>query len=93
MSKSMASQETYLPGALEPVTRVHDFLASHAGTRYFLEDSGRRRRVELAPEVYQALRRVVDALRQGLAVTVVPTTQVLSPWLSRAAACGTVRRA
>ncbi|HEX6683570.1 MAG TPA: excisionase family DNA-binding protein [Candidatus Limnocylindrales bacterium] len=78
MSQTAFSQETYLPGAAGPVTRVRDFLVSHNAPRYFLEDQSRRDRVELPPEIYRALRLVVDALRQGLAVTVAPTGQTLT---------------
>lgn len=35
-------------------------------------------RVELPPELYRVLRQVVDALDQGLAVTVAPLTQALT---------------
>jgi excisionase family DNA binding protein len=59
---------------------VHDFLAAHEASqaRYFLMGSAPGDRVELPPEVYRVLRKVVDALNQGLAVTVAPLTQTLT---------------
>jgi excisionase family DNA binding protein len=80
------AQETYLPGADEErVVQVLDFLRAH-------EDAGRGRpdvpcflsgkdpgdRVELPVELYRVLRQVVQALRDGLAVSVVPVTQTVT---------------
>jgi excisionase family DNA binding protein len=80
MSTATLAQETYLPDGGAQVTRVHDFLTAHAASpaRYFLVGSAPEDRVELPVEVYRVLRKVVDALRQGLAVTVVPLTQTLT---------------
>lgn len=81
MSTATLAQETYLPDGGAQVARVHDFLneAHEAGDgRYFLVGSAPEDRVELPAEVYRVLRKVVDALRQGLAVTVAPLTQTLT---------------
>lgn len=85
MSVSAARQETYLPDAGEQVAQVYDFLEAHeeAGRgrpqpRYFLAGSSPGDRVELPAEVYRVLRQVVEALRQGLAVTVAPLAQTLT---------------
>src|SRR5262245_15535787 len=80
MSTATLAQETYLPDSGAQVARVHDFLTAHeAGPgRYFLMGSAPEDRVELPAEVYRVLRKVVDALRQGLAVTVAPLTQTLT---------------
>jgi excisionase family DNA binding protein len=80
MSTATLAQETYLPVSDAQVSRVHDFLTAHeAGqARYFLVGSAPEDRVELPIEVYRVLRKVVDALRQGLAVTVAPLTQTLT---------------
>jgi excisionase family DNA binding protein len=78
-------QETYLPDADGRLAQVYDFLEAHeeAGRRrpeprYFLAGSAPGDRVELPAEVYRVLRQVVEALRQGLAVTVVPQAQMLT---------------
>lgn len=78
-------QETYVPEEAGSLARVFDFLAAHEATgrarprpRYFLSGSKAGDRVELPAEVYQVLRQVVDALAQGLAVTVAPVTQTLT---------------
>lgn len=81
MSSAVLSQETYLPDGGTQVARVHDFLTAHdkAGQgRYFLVGSAPGDQVELPVEVYRVLRKVVDAMQQGLAVTVAPTTQTLT---------------
>lgn len=76
-------EETYLPEA--PVAEVYDFIAAHeakgrAPVRplYFLASSEPGDRVELPAEVYRMLRQVVEALQQGLAVTVAPKTKQLT---------------
>jgi excisionase family DNA binding protein len=85
MSVSAARQETYLPGAVEQVAQVYDFLEAHEKVgrgrprpRYFLAGSSPGDRVELPAEVYRMLRQVVEALRQGFAVTVAPLAQTLT---------------
>lgn len=85
MSASAIRQKTYLPDTEGQVARVYDFLEAHekAGRgrpepRYFLAGAAPADRVELPAEVYRALRQVVEALRQGLAVTVAPLTQTLT---------------
>jgi excisionase family DNA binding protein len=74
---AVLGRETYLPGERGQIARVDEFLKMHEETgegRYFLAGSRPDDVVELPVEVYRALRKVVDALRQGLAVTVAPTT-------------------
>lgn len=86
MSTSAARLETYLPEAGGgTIAQVCDFLAAHerAGrdrpaSRYFLASSSPADRVELPAEVYRVLRQVVEALRQGFAVTVAPLAQTLT---------------
>jgi hypothetical protein len=82
MSTAALREETYLPGSDEQVAQVHNFLEAHENVgrgrpepRYFLSGSAPGDRVELPAEVYRVLQQVVKALRQGLAVTVAPTTQ------------------
>src|SRR3954452_8221143 len=79
------SPETYLPDADNDVARVYDFLAAHEqagrGTpepRYFLAGPTPGEQVELPHEAYRVLRQVIEAMRQGLAVTVVPQSQTLT---------------
>ncbi len=79
------SQETYLPDADNDVARVYDFLAAYeeAGRdtpepRYFLAGSTPGEQVELPHETYRVLRQVIEAMHQGLAVTVAPQSQTLT---------------
>lgn len=85
MAAPALRQETYLPGDASEVARIYDFLQAHerAGRgairpRYLLSGSGPDDQVELPAEVYRVLRQVVEALQQGLAVTVVPSTQTVT---------------
>lgn len=85
MSTAKLRQETYLPDPHGQVARIYDFLKAHeeAGRgrpepRYFLAGADRGDRIELPAELYRVLRHVVEALQQGLAVTVAPLTQTLT---------------
>ncbi len=78
-------QETYLPDGAEQVKELFEFLEAHEKASpeakkpyYVLGGTGTADRVELPPEIYRVLRKVVDALQQGLAVTIVPSTQTLT---------------
>lgn len=80
MSATTLTQETYLPGENGQVARVHSFLEAHQELRdrCYLVGSTPGDQVELPGEVYRVLRQVVDALQQGLAVTVAPVNQTLT---------------
>lgn len=85
MDATTVTQETYLPGPGDRVAQVYDFLEAHeqagrgrVADRYFLASSAPGDRVELPEEIYRVLRQVVEALRQGLAVTVAPLAQALT---------------
>lgn len=89
MTTAVARQdsETYLPSAAdaEELAHVHDFLAAHEATgrgaiapRYFLAGAKPGDQVEIPEEVHQVLRKVVDALAHGLAVTVAPQSTTLT---------------
>ncbi|MGW5364093.1 helix-turn-helix domain-containing protein [Actinopolymorpha pittospori] len=78
-------QETYLPDDDNGSAEVYDFLRAHENThgsrpapRYLLAGSDPGDSVELPEEVYRILRQVVDAMRQGHAVTVSPQTRALT---------------
>lgn len=79
-------QHTYLPSADNgQLAQVHDFLAAHeaAGrgtvvSRYLLVGAELGDQVELPEEVHRLLLQVVDALSNGLAVTVAPQTMTLT---------------
>jgi excisionase family DNA binding protein len=85
MSAIGLREETYLPSAERQMAQLHDFIEAHekAGRgrpepRYFLAGASPGDQVELPVEVYGVLRQVVEALRQGLAVTVAPRTLTLT---------------
>jgi excisionase family DNA binding protein len=79
--------ETYLPSSAPDgeLAQLLDFIAAHdaAGRdaiapRYFLAGAVAGDRVELPRDVYEVLRKVVDALGHGLAVTVAPQALTLT---------------
>lgn len=79
--------ETYLPSSAGDgeLAELRDFLAAHEAAgrgviapRYFLAGATPGDQVEVPHEVYQVLRKVVDALANGLAVTVAPQATTLT---------------
>ena len=80
-------QETYLPehGEDAQIAEIYDLLNARerAGlaapeSAYFLSGTSPGERVELPEELYRILRQVVEALRNGLAVTVAPHSMTLT---------------
>jgi excisionase family DNA binding protein len=86
MSTPVLTQETYLSEEDgRELAEVFDFLQAHevAGkgsvpARYLLAGAALGDQVELPAEVYRILRQVVDAMRSGSAVTVVPRSLTLT---------------
>jgi excisionase family DNA binding protein len=82
--------ETYLPPTddaddAEGLAQVHDFLAAHEAAgrgavahRYLLVGATPGDQVEMPEAVHRVLRQVVDALADGLAVTVAPQAMTLT---------------
>ncbi|WP_277454756.1 helix-turn-helix domain-containing protein [Janibacter sp. DB-40] len=75
-SSTHSANDTQLLG------RVYDMLTADEALdpvpRYYLVGSMKDHPVELPEEVYQVLRRVVDAMQKGLSVTISPTSQTLT---------------
>ena len=85
MSTVTPQRETFLPGTHpEQLAQILEFLRPSmtadqtTGSRFFLSGADPGEQVEIPAEVHQALQQVVEAMRQGLAVTVVPQTMVLT---------------
>jgi excisionase family DNA binding protein len=87
LTEKLPDEATYVPDESDKVLlgKVYDFLAAHeqAGRgeielRYFLSGATAGDRVELPRHVYEVLRQVVEAMKQGLPVTVVPRSHVLT---------------
>lgn len=86
MTATTLTQETYLPtGGGDELAEVFGFLRAHdvasegvAGSRYALTSGVAGDQVELPAEVHRVLLQVVEAMREGLAVTVVPRSQTLT---------------
>lgn len=79
MARAAVIEETYLPSRGDELAPVLDFLTAHEAAgralpepRYFLAGARPGDQVELPEEVYLALRKIVDAMQSGLAVSVVP---------------------
>lgn len=79
-------QETYIPASTgDGLARVYDFFAAHEAKRgerppaqYFLSGPEPGDQVQLPPEMYALLLKVVSAMNAGLAVTVAPRSQSLT---------------
>lgn len=85
MSAATLHRETFLPGVHpEQLARILNLLHGSASTdeagaaRYFLSGGRDDEQVEIPAEVHRVLRQVVEAMQQGLAVTLVPQTMVLT---------------
>ena len=85
MSTATPQRETFLPGMHpERLAQILHLLQAPAtgdpttGPRYFLSGADSGEQVEIPAEVHRVLQQVVEAMRQGLAVTVVPQTMVLT---------------
>ncbi len=85
MSTATLQRETFLPGRHpEQLAQILQLLRppvaadQTTGPRYFLSGADSGEQVEIPAEVHQVLHQVVEAMRQGLAVTVVPQTMVLT---------------
>lgn len=85
MNTATLHRETFLPGMHpEQLAQILDLLRGpvtdhEAPTpRYFLSGADPNDQVEIPAEIHQVLHQVVEAMQQGLAVTVVPQTMVLT---------------
>lgn len=81
-ASEVLASSTYSANDRQQLSRVYDMLTAdelhNPAPRYYLVGSGEDNTVELPEEVYQILRRVVDAMQQGLSVTISPTSQTLT---------------
>lgn len=79
---SILGSSTHTESDVQQLSRVYDLLtsdeATHPVPRHYLVGGGTDDPVELPDEVYQVLRRVVDAMQKGLSVTISPTSQTLT---------------
>lgn len=78
-------QQTYLPGTPDQMAKIYSFLEAHEtvtgaapAPRYLLVGADEHDSVELPEGMYRILRQVVEAMRAGRAVTVVPQTKMLT---------------
>lgn len=84
MSTATLHRETFLPGLdSEALAQLLDLLRAastdkNSAHRVVLSGIDSGTQVDIPAEVHQVLRQVVEAMHQGLAVTVVPQTMVLT---------------
>lgn len=80
-------ETTYAPTKADApaLAVIHDFLGAHrpadkgdVAPRYLLAGAETEEQVEIPGEVYRVLLQVIDAMSQGLAVTVMPESQRLT---------------
>lgn len=76
------ASSTHSATEMQQLGRIHTMLTADEATnpipRFYLVGSGAEEPVELPEEVYLVLRRVVDAMRKGLSVTISPSSQTLT---------------
>lgn len=79
---SVLASSTHSASDTQQLQRVHDRLtadeALSPAPRHYLVGPGVDDPVELPEEVYRVLRHVVDAMQNGLSVTISPTSQTLT---------------
>ena len=85
MTARPLEQQTYLPEQPAEVAEVLSFLDAHdavAGAkparRYFLAGADEHESVEIPELVHRVLRQVLEAMKAGKAVTVVPQNKLLT---------------
>ena len=87
MSSATLHRETFLPGVHpEHLAHLLELLSHHdtgeedqaVAPRYFLSGTEDGDHIEIPAEIHQVLLQVIEAMQQGLAVTVVPQTMVLT---------------
>src|SRR5512142_517382 len=87
LTEKLPDEATYVPDESDKVqlAKLYDFFAAHAQAgrgeiepRYFLSGAAAGDRVELPRHAYEVLRQVVEAMKQGLPVTVAPRSHVLT---------------
>jgi excisionase family DNA binding protein len=86
MGGAEMKQETYIPEADgRALARVYDFLSAHepagkgqVAPRYLLTGPDLGDQVEIPAEIYRVLHQVIEAMSQGMAVTVVPQSQTMT---------------
>ena len=85
MRTSAASKQTFFAPETPETGEIYDFIEAHTAKtgsrpepRFFLSGSEAGDQVEIPHEVYQVLVKAVDAMRQGLAVTITPSSLTLT---------------
>lgn len=84
-TQSQLSSETFLPEHVDQLAPVLSFLQTHersagmtASSSYALVGDDGHDRIELPGNLHQVLKRVVEAMSQGRAVTVAPQSMTLT---------------
>ena len=82
---TLLKAETYLPPPAEELRAISDLLAKFSVSQesdfpqsYFQIGGKAGNRVELPQEIYRVLVQVVEAMKNGMAVTIVPQTVMLT---------------
>ncbi len=73
-------EETYLPTDAEELAKIYDLFRAHPSAEREAAHLlvGADESAEIPGEVYRILRQVIEAMSQGLAVTVVPQSRSLT---------------
>ena len=79
---SILASSTHTESDVRQLGRVYELLtadeATHPVSHHYLVGGSSHDPVELPEDVYRVLLRIVDAMQQGLSVTISPTSQTLT---------------
>lgn len=85
MRTHAAAKETYLAPESQQTGEIYNFIAAHEAKngfepepKFFLSGGEVGDQVEIPKEIYKVLVKAVEAMRNGLAVTIAPSTQTLT---------------
>lgn len=85
MRAQTSTKETFLAPETEQAGKIYDFIRAHNEKRgkapepqFFLSGDSAGDQVEIPREIYEVLVKVVEAMRNGMAVTLTPSSQTLT---------------
>lgn len=85
MTTSTVTKETFYAPEGRESAEIFDFLTAHVAKtgahpepRFFLSGSESGDQIEIPKDIYEVLVKVVESMRQGLAVTITPRTMTLT---------------
>ncbi len=85
MSESAATKDTFFVSETPDTGRIHDFIKAHRWKtgqepqpQFFLSGPDVGDQVEIPAEIYEVLVKAVEAMQNGMAVTITPNSMTLT---------------